>query len=277
MIKMGIFKHFGKTLATENNSPVTYYQKQTIQDEFRQLGGLVSLRELRQFIERRGLHHYGAPTVPAAELKKVWDYRKAGLKIGEAREKLREWISTMYRYRSPHPRPEEGKWARAAQRIREWREEIINLILGMPYNMHQISRLPRGVATWWEPWVWWEYGGQLYITQKKEQVEWEEGKHYPIHRKTIYITYRWPTEKEWAEILSAQNLLNIFLALPMWDLSWRKIITILASKGQIQKVEHSRRGDWRSLVVRALPPQHQPSKKYRAMIAPYVARKRMLG
>jgi len=269
---MSFFKYFGQK--TDLN----------LQEEFRRLGGRVSLQDLKKILKPPSRRY--VQQIPASELRKVWDYRSAGLSIEEARTWLSEHISKIMGWHkslqrlTSKPTQETSKWIKIAKRIRQRQDLLVRFItdflLAKPVSMsgpYQGKSILQASPDWarigFFDFLKWTYNGQMYIT-------------VPLRiKKGSYITYRWPTEAEWAEMLSSRFLMSseAGLIFPSTD-NWRFLLDRLAAHGRIQFIQHSAAHGpaWRAQILKKLPPLPQvPDQEFRRIVVPFIARKKMLG
>ena len=166
------------------------------------------------------------PTSDAADIRKVWDYRAAGLKIDAAREYISKWVSRPYR-----PRPLQAETGRilhlqsSLQYARHERRRVIERIDHMP-TLERDTKLSYTNTS-----VRWQVGDRTLITIRSESAEWSDRKsyRYPTHTEVSYTTYL--LRSDWRAQYSVDELMQS---------ATTSSISAIAEAS----VSHNARGNW---------------------------------
>jgi hypothetical protein len=154
---------------------------QPIHFEARQLGA--NLTAIRKHWSG-GVEH-----VSAKDIQAVWDYRKAGLTVKQARDNLEKWTKTRG-YHSTLPEMGGGEIAAIGQRREAIRKRFHAFL-------EEVSRYPAyegGALTWQRPRARIEADGRTIVVVRKEDVTWPDrgyGKssRWPESKTVSYTSY----------------------------------------------------------------------------------------
>jgi hypothetical protein len=171
--------------------------------------------------------------ISANDLRAIWDYRAAGLKIDDARAKLEAWNRRSYhRYQRGQRQIETHSTGR-----------ILNMAKRSDANMaayrkglKAIMTLPDATLDWTCPRVRWEIGGRSIVTVRHNDVTWSE------HRR-----HHWPTSS------TVSYTSHLIRTTDPGTIEAYKIneYDILSAATEC-KIPHDLRGNWQVRIVKEL-------------------------
>lgn len=181
----------------------------------------------------------------AVEIRQVWDYRKVGLKVDDAREFICKWRSYHY---NPKPRrwdaskPETRKHETGTGRYLEAQKHV--RFVRDRYETEISWHVKPGTAnlpTWNSGPVAWEAGGRVFLTVRHEYAEWgNKNSKYPTRKEVSYTTHL--LREDYQTPPHARVLINSF------DSEWLNLATENTIDG------HDGRGKWQNRVLSSLLP-----------------------
>ena len=192
----------------------------------------VEARELGvlDFTAIRGINY---KRISADQLRTIWDYRAAGLKMDDARGKLESWNRRNYhRYQ----RGEKQIETCSAGRIIRMAERASIMLTVYREGLQKIMALPDATLDWTCPRVRWEVGNRSIITVRHNDVTWSDNRkyHYPTSSTVSYTSHLIRTDMPGTVEAYKINQYDILSA---------------ASE---KKISHDLRGNWQVRVVQQL-------------------------
>lgn len=209
--------------------------KEPIHLEAKKLGA--NLTEIRKMLPNS---YSRRKNYSAKQVQAVWDYRKAGLTIKEARHKVFEWVTTLGSHLNFGDLPG-GEIASIGQR----RDAIHRKYLAFLEEVGKIPLYEGGSLTWQQPEARIEAGGRTIIVRHKEDVTWPETKfgtsaRYPASRTVSYTSHLIRTAPP-----SAIEVKRLHLYEPQYP---NETLDMFTEK----QFTHDARGNWAREVVAKL-------------------------
>jgi len=162
--------------------------------------------------------------VSATDLRKIWDYQKAGLKIDQARELVDKWQTKSY-HTTPH-QPYSGRITTilevARGKAKRYQEQLADIL-----------SLSDGDLSWSHTRIRWEFAGQSIVTVYHQNATWSNKR-----------SYRYPTStSSWC----TSHLLKTTTpgTVEMYKLDTYNILSSITDK----VITHDLRGNWRNRAI----------------------------
>lgn len=183
----------------------------------------------------------------AKEIQEVWDYRKSGLTVDEARKKIETWCQ--------RGRGHRGKNVIESNRILYLEKEVKELRTAFVNTMNNLLAKPDNM---WIDGLYfkWKCNDKTVITVKNETVEWSQNRNwkYPVHKTVIYTSY-----------LIGDGIPHAKILLKHRNIAYcgTRYFAPAIEAAAIKEVQHSLKGNWKKAVAEKLGigPYIEPEKE----------------
>lgn len=177
-----------------------------------------------------------AHNASATEIRAVWDYRKAGLAVDQAREKIAAWTKCSY-----HPTP----YVVPRGRIINLKRHTNDVREAYSEQLRRLTQLHGGVPNWSITRVRWEISGRTIVTAYHEDVTWPSGysnrSRWPESKTVTYTSHLLRVDNE---TLPLRTILGLHLC------PYSNMLDAMSET----TITHALRGNWRQQVLNVLLP-----------------------
>lgn len=173
----------------------------------------------------------------ATDLRKIWDYRTAGLTLADAKKYLEKWQTRSY-HRTPYV-PKTG-------RITTMLEVARRNKLTYKEKMEQIKTLADDGLSWERTRIAWEVEGRKILTVRHEDVTWGRY-HYPTSSSVSYTSHLLRTVEPGT--VEAYGMTTYNILEPAMD---RTRVVVDNTAVTEKQIGHDLRGNWKTRVAKEL-------------------------
>ena len=171
--------------------------------------------------------------ISADQLRTIWNYRAAGLKIDDAREKLDVWNRGSYH---EYQRGQKQTELQSTGRIICMAQRAAIHQAAYREGLQKIMALPDATLDWTCPRVRWEINNRSIITVRHNDVTWSDNRkyHYPTSSTVSYTSHLIRTD------------------MPGTVEAYKISVYDILSAATEKKISHDLRGNWQVRVVKEL-------------------------